>query len=227
MRILALILARGGSKRLKNKNLRKIKGKSLVSIAISFAKKLNYIENILVSTDSKKILKEAKKNKVLTPWLRPKFLSRDSSSVVDSGIHALNWYERKFNKIDGVLLLQPTSPIRILKTFHKGIKFFIKNKSNPVVGVSIYNKKLIDFVKVNKNKAKAIFKKKNIKSFSEKQVFKINGSFYLISPKMLRDNKSFICKRFTPLIMKSFEESIDIDDKRDLKLANFFFKTKK
>ena len=56
MKILALILARGGSKRLRNKNLRKIKGKSLIGITISFAKKLHYVENILVSTDNEKIL---------------------------------------------------------------------------------------------------------------------------------------------------------------------------
>ena len=222
MKILALILARGGSKRLRNKNLRKIKGKSLLSITISFAKKLHYVENILVSTDNEKILKEAKKNKVIASWLRPKFLSRDNSTSADSAIHALNWYERKFNKIDGLLLLQPTSPIRVLKTFHKGINFFFRNKSSPVVGVSPYYKKLIDFAKVYKNKGKTIFKKEKFKSISNKHIFKINGSFYLISPKMLRNNKSFICKKFTPLVMKSFRESIDIDNEKDLQIAKIF-----
>ena len=222
MKILALILARGGSKRLKNKNLKKIKGKTLLSMTISFAKKLRHVQNILVSTDDEKILDEAKKNKVLAPWLRPKFLSRDSSTSEDAAIHALNWYESKFNKIDGLLLLQPTSPIRILKTFHKGMKFFLENKSIPVIGVSPYGKKLIDFVKIYQNEAKIIFKKNKIRRFLNKGIFKINGSFYLISPKMLRDNKSFIYKRFTPLVMQSFKESIDIDDEEDLQLAKFF-----
>ena len=91
-----------------------------------------------------------------------------------------------------------------------------------MIGVSPYSKKLIDFVKIYQNEAKIIFKKNKIRRFLNKGVFKINGSFYLISPKMLRDNKSFICKRFTPLVMKSFRESIDIDNEKDLQIAKIF-----
>ena len=128
MKILILILARGGSKRLPNKNILKLGKKHLINWPIDFAKKIPFVCDILVSTDSKKIGLIAKKRGALVPWLRPKKLSTDSSTSDDATLHAINWYENKIQKVDGLMLLEPTSPFRSLKTISKGISIFKKNK---------------------------------------------------------------------------------------------------
>ena len=129
MKILVLILARGGSKRLPNKNILKLGKKHLINWSIDFAKKIPFVCDILVSTDSKKIGLIAKKRGALVPWMRSKKLSLDISKSYPAALHAINWYENKIKKVDGVMFLQPTSPFRRLKTINKCISIFKKNKS--------------------------------------------------------------------------------------------------
>ena len=96
--LLVIIVARKGSKRLKNKNLILLGSKNLVERSIIFAKKLVGYRNIILSTDSEKILEIGKKHKILTPWLRPINLSKDSAKSVDVVLHALKWYEKNIQK---------------------------------------------------------------------------------------------------------------------------------
>ena len=99
MKILALITARSGSKRLPNKNMLKLGGKPLVKWSIDTLKEITCIKDILLSTDDNQIAEIGKKEKILVPWLRPKKLSSDNANSVDVAIHALNWYEKKISKI--------------------------------------------------------------------------------------------------------------------------------
>ena len=119
MKILALIPARSGSKGIKNKNLKKIKNKSLLSISIQLAKKLKVFKKIIVSTDSKKIANEAKKFSAEVPFIRPKKISGDKSKMIDVCLHAINFYENKNIYFDALIVLQPTSPMRTKKTLLK------------------------------------------------------------------------------------------------------------
>ena len=94
MKILCFIPARGNSKELINKNIYPFLGKPLKSHTINFAKKIKKLTTF-VSTDSKKILHIAKKQKINFNYLRPKKISGDNSNVIFSVIHALNWFEKK------------------------------------------------------------------------------------------------------------------------------------
>lgn len=200
-KILALVLARGGSTRLKNKNILKLNGKHLVEWTFEQLSKNNikkFFVDILVSTDSKKILNLSKKYKLLSPWLRPKNLSNKGSSSAVSAIHSLNWYESNIEKIDGIFLFQPTSPFRNDKKIISAIKIFsTKNKQV----VSVCSRKLYKF---NKNS--------------------INGSMYLTPKNILKKYKTFSKKGFIPLKMFSSLENIDIDTKEDFRRAKKLFK---
>ena len=156
-KILALITARKNSKRLPKKNLKKIGNKTLVEWSISSVENIREIVDIFVTTDDLNILKISKKNGAISPWLRPKRLSKDNTSSEDTVMHALKWYEKKVCKPDGLLLLQPTTPFRSKANIKKAIKFFKKNKSKPIIAVS-----------------KIINEKKFLKPL-------VNGSFYLSS----------------------------------------------
>ena len=127
-KILAVILARGGSKGIKLKNLRKINNKSLVFHAANTVKKINEIDRAIVSTDHNKISKEAVKFGLSAPFKRPAKLSGDKISDYKVLDHALRFME-KFDKTkyDIIVSLPPTSPLRKSKDVRGAIKMLIKS----------------------------------------------------------------------------------------------------
>jgi len=200
-KILALVLARKGSTRLKNKNILKIKRKPLVQWTFDKLYKKNIRKlfiDVIVSTDSQKIINLSKRYKFLAPWLRPKKLCTKSSTSESSALHALNWYENNIKKIDGLFLFQPTSPFRDNKKIISAVKIFLKTSKQVV---SICSKKLYKF---NKNS--------------------INGSMYLTPINILKKNKTFSEPGFVPLKMTSELENIDIDTQKDFDRAKKLFK---
>jgi CMP-N,N'-diacetyllegionaminic acid synthase len=135
MRILVLIPARGGSKRLPDKNIRLLGGSPLIVWSINVAKNIPEICDTLVSTDSHEIAEIARNAGATVPWLRPSEMATDSASTTDVCLHALEWYENKHGKVDGLLLLQPTSPFRSRDTILRGIELFRLHKHCSVIGV--------------------------------------------------------------------------------------------
>ena len=91
MLIVSFIFARGGSRELKNKNLLKFKKTSLIGNSILQSKKSRYIKRTFVSTDNKKIAKEAKKNNAEIPFIRPKYLATSNSPEIHSWRHAVDF----------------------------------------------------------------------------------------------------------------------------------------
>ena len=130
------------------------------------------------------------------------FIAEVKTSSANVALHFLKWYEKKYTKPDGLLLLQPTSPFRKKSSIKKAIKFFKNNKNRTVVSFS------------------PIIKEKSLeKARNFKKKLKINGSIYLISPKNLKKHKSFTKPSVLPLIQNSLKESVDIDTYDDWKIA--------
>lgn len=213
MRILALITARGGSKRLPGKNIRVLGGKPLIVWSIDVAKNIPEICDILVSTDDAAIASVCTDAGALVPWLRPAELATDTASSVDVVLHALDWYESENGVVDGLLLLQPTSPFRTKKTMLKGIELFIENGRKPVLGVSPTHAHPMWTLKMDGDYVVPFFKEHGLGTRSQDlpTAYVVNGSFYLISPDELRANRSFIGLKTTPLIIESPQEALDID----------------
>ncbi len=215
-KIIGIILARKGSKRLRNKNLKKIKGKSLSEITINFAKKLKFLKDIVISTDDSRIHNLAKKHNILSPGIRPKNISSSDSTSEASAFYVIKWYEKKYGKVDGILLLQPTSPYRNMSNFNKAFKIFSKKKSS-VIGVTEISRHpknyLLNGVALKNFKTK---KKKNFFSF-------IDGSLYLIPRKIFFKEKTFFPKKFVQINNTKIKYSIDIDFDKDLRLARLLF----
>ncbi len=206
IKFLVVIPARKNSKRLKGKNLLKINGKNLIQNTIDFALKLKNIQHVLLSTDIKDIKKNVNySNKVLIPWIRPKNLCKDNSSTEDVLSHAINWYNKKFGKVDGVILLQTTSPIRSIKIANKVIKKYLKFKKTTLSVKQIKSKKKFD-IKCIKKKDKFYYPNGFIYILPQKQILK----------KEIYNNGSNI------IIDKNYYRNIDIDYKEDLIKAKRF-----
>ena len=226
MKILVLITARGGSKRLPGKNIRRLGDKPLVVWSIDVAKGISDICDIIVSTDDVAIAKVCSEAGASVPWIRPKELSSDTSSSVDVALHALDWYEACNGKVDGLLLLQPTSPFRSKNNVLRGIKLFHHSKFNPVIGVSLVRDHPMWTMKKKGDYLVPFISEHGFGKRSQDlpSAFIVNGSFYLISPEDLRKNHSFIGVNTVPLVIESPKEALDIDTEWDFKVAEYFIK---
>ena len=221
MRILALIPARGGSKRLPGKNSIELGGKPLINWSIEITRGIEEICSTLVSTDEENIAQIARESGALVPWLRPTHLSEDESSSLDVAIHALDWYESQSGKVDGLMLLQPTSPFRSKETILSTIALFKASNSTPVIGISRSKNQNKQLYKLQNGMIAQVEKTKLMHIFNKLlgNLFAINGSIYLISPSDLRLYGTFQPKNTMGLVVKSKKESIDIDTEDDLSLA--------
>ena len=164
-KVLGIICARAGSKGIKNKNLLKINGKTLLEITISQAKRSKLIDRLIISTDSKKMIEIAKKLKVEVPFIRPAHLSTDTAKEWDVWQHAIKFMDVNLNYKADILACVPiTSPMRSHKDIDLCIKEFQKDKSRPLITVSDSKRNpFFNMVKLNKKKQyDLVIKKKNI-----------------------------------------------------------------
>ena len=211
MKILCVIPARKNSYRIKNKNIKKIFSKSLIYWTIKFAKRLNNITDIVVTTDSRKVRKISLRNSLKYVFRRKKFLSKSTTPTIDVVKDVLKRYQKK---TDAILLLQPTTPYRSVIKFNKAINHFIKNKEN-----------MISVGKKNENKNICSIKKNRIffDKISKKNM-SLNGSLYLIKIKSLLKNKNFKINNSVPVFMSNKAENFDLDTNQDWKNCINYFK---
>jgi CMP-N,N'-diacetyllegionaminic acid synthase len=223
LRILALIAARGGSKRVPGKNSRLLAGRPLIVWSIEVVKEVPYICDILVSTDDPSIAEIAGKAGALVPWLRPAELATDSATSVDVSLHALNWYENQNGKVDGLLLLQPTSPFRSRATVLRGVELFRINHRRAILGVSPAVSHPMLCFKIENGSLRPFVEGKGVQSRSQElpPAYELNGAFYLVTPEDLRARLTFYGENALPLLIDDPEERIDIDTERDWSNAEF------
>ena len=221
--ILAIVPARGNSKGIKNKNLRKIKGLSLVEHAGNILKKVSWIDYSIISSDSDKIIKAAKKSNLECIFKRPKNISGDRISDHSVLIHALKAAEKlKKKKIDIILLVQPTSPLRKVIHIKNVIKKIVDQKLDSVWTVSKADLKF--------HPLKQLILKKNILSHYNKKGGEIvarqqlnntyyrNGVVYAVTRELILKNKNLISNKSSGYLINT--PQISIDTVKDLKLAS-------
>ena len=221
MKILALITARGGSKRLPGKNIKLLGGKPLIVWSIDVVKNNPNICEILISTDDSAIAEICIKAGAYVPWLRPSELASDTASSVDAVLHALDWYEASKGNVDGILLLQPTSPFRTQVTVNRGVELFRKNNHQTVVGVSETDAHPMWILKMEESYLVPFMQDHGFGKRSQDlpPLYAVNGSFYLISPAELRSTRSLVGMKTIPLLIKSQKEALDIDTEWDWFIA--------
>ena len=221
MRVLALIPARAGSKRLPGKNKKILGNKPLISWTIQASKGIEGICDILVSTDDPSIQKIAKSSGAKAPWLRPKKLSSDTASSVKVALHALRWYEKAVGKVDGILLLQPTSPFRTKKRIRFALKKFSEDPQTPIVSVAKMHPHPLWSFKMKGKYGYPFFKGRAFCRNSQElpEAYGLDGSIYLCSVSQLKKTRSFFGHKIFPYVTHTFKEALEIDEIEDFKLA--------
>jgi len=217
--VLAIITARGGSKRLPKKNLRKLGGHSLLSRTIEASINAKSVNKTVLSTDCSEIAKEALKHGCDVPFIRPPELATDEASSEDVMLHAID----NLPIFEWVLLLQPTSPFRTSEDIDLAFKLVKRLNRNSCVGVTS--------LKSHTNPAeKYLFAgdvfiphNQKVESFKRKQKgsFILNGAIYLIKTSLFLHTKKIV-DADTAGIHMSEKKSLDIDTFKDLRLAAKF-----
>ncbi|CAE6487019.1 cytidylyltransferase domain-containing protein [Candidatus Nitrosotenuis uzonensis] len=136
MKILAIIPARGGSVGIPTKNIQKLAGKPLIQYTIDAAKKSKLVNRIIVSTDDKKIARIAQKLGAEVPFLRPKNISKSTSTQISFVKHAIEYLKNHESyEPDIIIILHPTQPLRTACDIDRSIRLLKKSKSDIVLGV--------------------------------------------------------------------------------------------
>jgi len=224
MRILALITARGGSKRLPGKNILPLAGKPLIQWTIDTALGLPTLCHVLLSTDDPAIAEVGRAGGAYVPWLRPADLASDTASGTDVALHALDWYEAQHGAVDGLLLLQPTSPFRTRTTIAQGIALFDPALGGSVIGVSPAPSHPMWTFKLEGDRLVPFVPGDGLQTRSQDlpPAYVVNGTFYLTSPQRLRTEKTFFSKDALALVIASAQEALDIDTPQDFALAQYY-----
>jgi len=221
MNIICLIPARKNSTRITNKNLKKIKEKSLVSLACEVANKCHFFSKIILSSDSKKILDNAKKFKNIEAILRPKKFSKKNTNMTNLVKYILDKLN-KDNKYypEAIAIMQPTSPLRKISTINKACQKFISLKPDALITIKkVKHSETPNMIfEINKKKK---FQKLNLKiNIDKKNYFVLDGGVLFLFK--IKKNNTYILDGKTICQEVKFPEYIDIDTYKDLKLARMY-----
>lgn len=224
MTYIAIIPARGGSKGIKDKNLQLVDGLSLLGRAINVAKDTGVISRVIVSTDSESIMEEAIKYNAEV-HRRRNLTSSDSAKTIDV-IKDIYIDMGLSNEI--CILLQPTSPLRSTNDVQTCIDEYENNPVKSVVSVTLcehHPYKVI--VQDNEGQMVPIRQMSDLEAPRQElpKALRVNGAIYISSFKNLIEHNSFFCHP-TRFFEMGEDESIDIDNYRDLERANSITKGK-
>lgn len=224
MNIIAIIPARGGSKRIENKNLIELAGKPLIWYTINEAKKSKYINKLILSTDDNKIIEVAKRYNIEI-IKRPKELAKDDSPTIDTINHVLR--SLKDYKPEIIVLLQPTSPLRTVEDIDQTIKTLLETNADSVETFCEIEHHPASMFIIDENNDAYPLDKENYKKMYQDlpKVFRENGAVYAVKTDVLTRENTFYGKRHKACIIPK-ERSVDIDDMASLRLAEFLLKGK-
>lgn len=225
MKKLFLIPARGGSKGLPGKNVKKIKNKALINHSIDFARKFTNDSNICVSTDSNEIIKCVEENNFIVDFKRPTHLAGDKSSMYDVIKHAINFYLSKGIDYDIVILLQPTTPFRKVQDLSNMISMWDTNLD---LLVSVKESKDSPYFNLFEEDSKGFIVKSKESNITRRQdspkIYSINGSIYLFNVSSILSKSFNNFNKIKKYIMYEPIYSIDIDSEIDYILAKALVK---
>lgn len=220
MKHIAIVPARSGSKGLKDKNIKELKGKPLMAYTIEAALSSGVFDCVHVSTDSEEYAAIARECGADVPFLRTRELAGDTTSSWDALRYVINRYEELGKVFDYVTLLQPTSPLRDAEDIKNACKILKEKDADAVISVcelehSIQicntlgeNGSMCQFIDSNKVGARQLGEK----------FYRLNGAIYMQKTSILMSGQNLYNENSYAYVMDKIH-SIDIDDAFDFRMA--------
>lgn len=230
MKVLGVILARGGSKGVPGKNIRPLNGKPLITYAIEAAKQSKLLNKFIISTDDNEIAKIAKENGAEAPFKRPAKLATDTAHTPDVILHAVEFLEKQGEKYDLVVTLQPTSPLRNEKHIDEGIRKAIDTGVDSVVSVKDAFPPWWLW-KMDGEKASLVLDHEenpfNLERQQLPKTYQSNGAIYVTKVNFLKKTISLVNPENSSLIIMDEISSLDIDTEIDFIIIENMLKNQK
>jgi len=228
-KIIAIKPARGGSKGIPEKNIKLFNGKPLIYYAIKLAKeseKKGIIVDHIVSTNDREIASMARNIGGNVPFLRPESLATDDSLVIDTIMHAVEWWEQQHNDVvHSILLLQPTNPLTAIEDVDNSVKYYLDNQPKAKCLISICDAQHVRLPTLYYKYGKyleQVSKKVNlvVRRQELRQLYWRNGAIYISRRDLFLKGGRLI--NDTPLFYEmSRFRSVAIDDMFDWTVAEF------
>lgn len=217
-RVLAIIPARGGSKRVVHKNIRELAGKPLFAWTVEQAKESKYIDRLILSSDDMEIIGKAKQWGCEVPFVRPSELSQDDTPGIEVIFHALEALSEAY---DFVVLLQPTSPLRNSDDIDRCLEVCVENNSPSCISLVKQNKNPYWMYMLNSNNSLSPLFDKNHKMQGEPKgdVYTLNGAVYVADAEWLKKNRVLVSTETVGYTMPE-ERSCDIDTEIDMEICD-------
>lgn len=225
-RVTALIPARGGSKRLPRKNVKLLVDKPLIAWSIEVAKASKYIDRVVVSTDDEEIKQVSEQYGAEVPFLRPEHLSNDHTSSFDVIKHAIGFLHLD-QKNELIVLLQPTSPLRLVSELNTALEFFITKNAKGIVSISETEHSPMWSNTLPENSCMSDFirpEAQGKRSQDLPKFFRLNGSIYIYETLSLLEQAKIFFDENVYGFQTSLETAVDIDTGLDFLVAETILK---
>jgi len=226
-KILAIVPARGGSKRLPNKNILDLGGKPLIAWSIEAGLGSKYIDRVIVSSESQEICDIAKQYGADIPFVRPDELARDESQSIEFVLHALETLQEKY---DYVIVLQPTSPLRESSDIDSAIEECLAKDATSVIGVCETEHSPLWSNTLDESLSMEHFldnRYNNARSQDLPTFYRINGAFYMSKVDSIFKEKTFFVQKNIYAHIMPQVNSVDIDTKLDFIIARAVLEAKR
>jgi len=220
MSIVAVIPARGGSKRIPHKNIKPFCGKPMIVYSIEAAKHTGIFDRIIVSTDSKEIASTAKEYGAEVPFMRPAELADDYSGTDAVTLHALKQLMQDGEEIDYICCIYATAPFVKAEYIIKGYNLLRENNATSSFSVTTYSSPIFRSLKINNQNRLEMFwpEYKEQRSQDLPEAYHDAGQFYWADAKKYLKEKQFYSKDSVPVILPRYLVQ-DIDTPEDWETA--------
>ena len=222
-RVLAVIPARGGSKRLPRKNVLDLAGKPLIAWTIEAGLRSRYVDSVVVSSDDNEILKISRQFGASVIH-RPDILASDTATSFDVIKHSI---DNVGGEYDYIVLLQPTSPFRNEKHIDEAIELLVSKNAEAVIAVcEVEHSPLWSNTLGNELSMEGFLPEVDSSKRSQdlEAYYRLNGAIYICERNKLLGQKTFFLKHNIYAYIMERESSIDIDEEIDFQFSSFMMK---
>ena len=224
MGMVAIITARGGSKRIPHKNIKEFCGKPIIEYSIQAALISNLFDEVMVSTDDEKIATIARNAGANVPFMRSKQNANDYATSADVLIEVLNEYEKRNRHFEWVCCIYPTAPFITADKLNAAWQQVIENKANGITPVVRYSFPPQRSFGIEQGYLKFNWSEyKNFRSQDLEPFYHDAGQFYFLKSSLLEQERSLLVPQMIPFELSELEVQ-DIDNDSDWKIAEFKYR---
>ncbi|MDD5571193.1 MAG: pseudaminic acid cytidylyltransferase [Bacteroidales bacterium] len=224
MKNIAIIPARGGSKRIPRKNIKDFLGKPIIAYSISAAINSQLFDEIMVSTDDNEIAEIAKQYGAKVPFMRSAKCSNDFATTIDVIDEVISCYEKTNIKFDNLCCIYPTAPLISPERLKESFALLNLKNYDSVFPVVPFSYPVLRGLRLNKERVQMVWPEHlNSRSQDLETIYHDAGQFYMAKTESMKLKKTLWTDNTGAIILSEMEVQ-DIDNEADWKLAELKYK---